>query len=104
MIGQKFNRKAGNGPKSIRIVGIDAGSWIAEPLDVFAGNFPISPSELAEDYGGPSHAPGQVDENAAWLSMDRNWLDDAHRHFAANEKAAAPALSPEQTFASEAES
>jgi hypothetical protein len=103
MIGQKFNRKKGNGPKSIRIVGIDAGSWIAEPLDAFAANFPLTPAELAADYGGPSHAPSQVDENAAWLSMDRNWLDDVRRKVAANEKAAAPALSPEQAFAREAE-
>jgi hypothetical protein len=101
-VGDILKRKRGDGPKEIRIIGIRDGQYIAEFAEAFEAPFEIAPHELAAQYAGDPDPVTQVDENAAWQSMDKTWLNEAARQAAAAENAAPPALTPEQSLALQA--
>lgn len=97
-IDEILKRKAGEGPKRIRIVGQRDGDWIAHSLDGFSAPFQISANDLRTNYGGDGNPPPSIDEAHYWSQVKPDEL--ARRNRDAQQAAAnAPTpLSPEQAF------
>jgi hypothetical protein len=95
-INDVFKRKAGDGPKVIRLVGVHGTSWVAASANEHAPPFEISPVDLSRDYGANFAEVDVVDEVSAWNALDSDWLDQARLEIERTTTAAAP--SPEEVF------
>jgi hypothetical protein len=101
-VGTLLMRRAGNGPKQIRITGVSGdGRYVLESADgSFSPPIALTPLELQEQYAGDPNPIEPTYEPLAWSKLDAKWLDRVHREAAAAE--ASPALAPEEKLAAEA--
>jgi hypothetical protein len=95
-VGDQFERRAGDGPKQIRLVGVHGANWVIESLEGFEPKTEISPVDLSRDYGAEFSEVDQVDEAQAWNALDNDWLDQARLEI--SRAAIDPLPSPEQQF------
>jgi hypothetical protein len=96
-INEILKRKAGDGPKQVRVVGVRAGRYIVTDADEFAPPFELEPAELAERYGGDPQLIGEIDEDQGWREFGTSYV----RRLA--EGGDLPeALTPEQELTAEA--
>lgn len=97
-VNDTLKRKAGDGPKRIKIVGQRDGEWVANSLDGFSTPFQISANELRTQYGGDGNPPFSIDEAHYWSQVKPDEL--AARNRAAQQTAASAPTpqTPEQRF------
>jgi hypothetical protein len=74
-IGEILKRKAGDGPKQVRVVGVRAGRYVVADATEFAPPFELEPAALARDYGGSPELIPEPDEADAWKKFGDNYVE-----------------------------
>src|SRR5215218_4562077 len=97
MIGQVVKAK---GRTTLRIVGADAGAWIAQPAEGFAAPRRLTAAEMAAYGIAP---PSSVDPDAAAVQADARRTAEANRTYFNGRQASRveprpPGFSPEEAF------
>jgi hypothetical protein len=100
VIGSEYQRQAGNGPASLKIVGQHGGRWVCQEIATFSSPFELTPIELHRDYGGDGEQITEINESAAWQRIGRRELRNAGIAAALKTRQAEQASeTPEQQFA-----